>query len=76
MKYIGSKAECQCFFNVLLHLDVLAHVQQSVLFQPGNLSLADADLAGDFHLRPAFKEAQAQAWQLIDEKIAAYKKNA
>ena len=23
-----------------------------------------------------FKEAQAQAWQLIDEKIAAYKKNA
>lgn len=37
--------------------DVLFHVLEGVLLQPGHLRLADADLVGNLHLRAALEEA-------------------
>ena len=63
MKWRGAPEEqihrgAGLFPFLLLHM--LAHMQQGVFLQAGNLRLADADFPGHLHLRPSLEEAQAE----------------
>lgn len=49
-------AEKVCLFY--LRSDIFAHVLKRAFFKAGNLRLADPDLGGNFHLRPAMEKTQ------------------